>query len=176
MIPILGAELVAPLIGFDATFIFVLITFFILYLIFKKFFFEKVRDFMQAREQKVIDSFDNAAAVNVQAEERLLEYNKKLESAEFERRDLLKDAKTKADLRAQTIISEANDRAAEIVRQAEAEIERERQIAVEAMRDQVAMLAVLAAEKIIEKQLDEEGQMLIIDEIIKGSGQDSWTH
>jgi F-type H+-transporting ATPase subunit b len=176
MIPILGAELVAPLIGFDATFIFVLITFFILYLIFKKFFFEKVRGFMLAREQKVIDSFDNAAAVNVQAEERLLEYTKKMESAEFERREILKDAKTKADLRAQSIIAEANERAAEIARQAEAEMERERQVAVEAMRDQVAMLAVLAAEKIIEKQLNEKDQLTLVDEIIKGNGQGAWTH
>jgi F-type H+-transporting ATPase subunit b len=176
MTPILGAELVAPLIGLDWTFVFVLVTFVILYFILKRFFFDKIHDFMQAREQKVIDSFDNAAAVNVQAEERLLEYSKKLESAEFERRDILKEAKTKADLRAQTIISEANDRAAEIVRQAEAEIERERQIAVEAMRDQVAVLAVLAAEKIIEKQLDEKEQLHLVDEIIKGNGQGTWTH
>jgi F-type H+-transporting ATPase subunit b len=176
MIPILGAELVAPLIGFDATFIFVLITFFILYLIFKKFFFEKVRGFMLAREQKVIDSFDNAAAVNVQAEERLLAYTKKMEEAEFERRDILKEAKAKADHRAQAILAEANERAAEVIKQAEAEIERERHIAVETMRDQVAMLAVLAAEKIIEKQLDEKEQMILIDEIIAGSGQISWIH
>jgi F-type H+-transporting ATPase subunit b len=176
MIPILGAELVAPLIGFDATFIFVLITFFILYLIFKKFFFEKVRGFMLAREQKVIDSFDNAAAVNVQAEERLLAYTKKMEEAEFERRDILKEAKAKADHRAQTILAEANERAAEVIKQAEAEIARERQIAVETMRDQVAMLAVLAAEKIISKQLDEKEQMVLIDEIIAGNGQSSWIH
>ena len=176
MTPILGAQLVAPLIGFDWTLVFVLITFVILYLLYKKFFFEKVHNFMQAREQKVIDAFDNAEAVTVQANELLAEYTKKLENAEFERREILKDAKAKADLRAQTIVSEANDRATEIVKQAEKEIEREKQIAVEAMRDQVAMLAVLAAEKIIEKQLDEKEQLGLVDEIINGTGQGVWTH
>ena len=176
MTPIIGAHLVAPLIGFDWTLVFVLITFVILYLLFKKFFFEKVHNFMQAREQKVIDAFDNADAVTVQANELLAEYTKKLENAEFERREILKDAKTKADLRAQTIVSEANERAADLVKQAEKEIEREKQIAVEAMRDQVAMLAVLAAEKIIDKQLDEKDQLGLVDEIINGTGQGVWTH
>lgn len=177
MTPILGAHLVAPLIGFDWTLVFVLITFVILYLIYKKFFFEKVHNFMQAREQKVIDAFDSADAVTAQANELLAEYTKKLENAEFERRDILKDAKAKADSRAQSIINEANERAAEIKKQAENEIERERRIAVEAMRDQVAMLAVLAAEKIIEKQLDEKEQMGLVDEIINSTGQGgAWTH
>ncbi|GHU63962.1 ATP synthase subunit b [Clostridia bacterium] len=176
MTPIVGAELVAPLIGFDATFIFVLITFLILYLIFKKFFFEKVHNFMAAREQKVIDSYDNAAEVTRQADELLAQYTEKLEKAEFERREILKEAKARAEQRAQGILAEANERAAEIAKAAAAEIERDRQIAVETMRDQVAMLAVLAAEKIIEKQLDEKDQMALVDEILGGSGQDAWTH
>ena len=176
MTPIIGAKLVAPLIGFDWTLVFVMITFLILYLIFKKYFFEKVHNFMQAREQKVIDAYDNADAVTIKANELLAEYTKQLENVEFERRDILKDAKAKADQRAQTIIAEANERAAEIKKQADNEIEREKQIAVETMRDQVAMLAVLAAEKIIEKQLDEKEHMGLVEDIINGKGQGIWTH
>jgi len=44
------------------------------------------------------------------------------------------------------------------------------------MRDQVAMLAVQAAEKIIEKHLDEKEHMTLIDEIIGDDQSKTWTH
>ncbi len=169
-------EVVTPLIGFNWTLVMVLITFVILYLIVKKFFFEKIHNFMEAREQKVKDQFDNAEAANKLAAEQLAEYKTQLEGIEAERRRIIKEAKTLADQRAEQIIGEANERAAEIARQAEKERERERAVLVETMREQVAMLAVFAAEKIIEKQLDEKDQILLIDDIIKKDGGEAWTH
>ena len=154
----------------------VLITFLILYLLVKKFFFEKIHNYMEARAQKVKDQFADAEAAEKLAEEHLLEYNSKLEGVEIERRGVLKDAKTLADKRAEQIIEEANTRAREIVQKAEKEIERERAVFAETMRDQVAMLAVLAAEKIIEQQLDESKHMTIIDDIISQEKDEKWTH
>jgi len=169
-------ELVAPLIGFDWTFVMVLVTFFVLYLIVKKFFFEKIHDFMQAREQKVIDQFDNAAEAEKQAEEHLAEYTDKLEGIEVERRGVIKDARSLAEKRAEQIVAEANEEAARIIKQAENEIERERAAFADSMRDQVAMLAVYAAEKIIEKELDEKDQLSLIDGIIGQDGGEAWRH
>lgn len=169
-------ELVAPLIGFDWTFVMVLVTFFVLYLIVKKFFFEKIHDFMQAREQKVKDQFDNAAEAERQAEANLAEYTDRLEGIEVERRGIVKDAKALAEKRAEQIIAEANEEAARIIKQAENEIERERLAFADSMRDQVAMLAVYAAEKIIEKELDEKGQLSLIDGIIGQDGGGAWKH
>jgi F-type H+-transporting ATPase subunit b len=154
----------------------VLVTFFVLYLITKKFFFEKIHDFMQAREQKVIDQFETAEATNKLADERIAEYGAKMSAVEHERRQILKDAKAAADQRAQVVLAEAADKAAEIIRQAEKEVARERAVAVEALRDQVALLAVYAAEKIIEKELDEKEQMGIIDSIIRENTAETWTH
>ena len=169
-------EIVTPLIGINWTFGMVLITFFVLYLIMKKFFFEKIHEFMEAREQKIRDQFDNAEAANKLAEEHLDEYRKKVDDIELERRGVIRDAKTIADARAQEIVNEANKRASEIVKQAEREAERERAELAESMREQVAMLAIYAAEKIIEKELDEKEQLLFIDEIIKQDGEKTWTH
>jgi ATP synthase, F0 subunit b len=169
-------ELVAPLISFNWTLVMVLITFFVVYLLVKKFFFEKIHNFMEAREQKVKDQFDSAENAEKLAEEHLNEYKEKLDGIETERIELVKDAKTIADQRAAQIIEEANVRAKEIVEQAEIRIERERELFVQTMRDQVAMLAVYAAEKIIEKQLDEQEQMSLIDDIIKQGKDEKWTH
>ena len=169
-------ELVAPLIGFDWTFVMVLVTFFILYLIVKKFFFEKIHDFMEAREQKVKDQFDNAEAAEKTAGVLLAEYQDKLEGIEVHRRGVIKDARTLAEKRAEQIIAEANERAARIIKQAEDEIERERVVFADSMRDQVAMLAVYAAEKIIEKELDEKDQLSLIDGIIEQDSGEAWKH
>ena len=167
-------EVVAPLIGLDWTLVMVLVTFLVLYLILKKFLFEKVHNFMQAREQKVKDQFDNAEAANNLAEQHLAEYKEKLDNIEIERRGVLKDARTTADQRAHEIIKEANERAAEIVRQAGFDAERERIKLAEEMRREIAMLALYAAEKIIEKELDDKEQMLLIDEIIEHNDGITW--
>jgi len=167
-------EITAPLIGFNWTLVMVLVTFLVLYLIVKKLFFEKIHDFMEARAQKVKDQFDNAEAAEKLAEKHLAEYTKKLEDIEIERRNVLKEAKTLADERAHEIISEANGRATEIVAKAERDAIRERQKAAEEMREQIAMLAILAAEKVIEKTLDEKEQTQIIDDIIKKNDGEIW--
>jgi len=167
-------EIVAPLIGVDWTLLMVLVTFAVLYLIVKKLFFEKVRAFMQAREQKVKDQFDNAEAANSLAEQHLAEYRDKLENIEHERREVLKETRMQADHRAHEIVKEAHERASEIVKKAEKEAEWERHKLAEDMREQVAMLAIYTAEKILEKELDEKEQMLLLDDIIKKSDGEAW--
>ena len=99
-------EIVAPLIGFNWTLVMVLVTFFVLYLIVKKLFFEKIHTFMEAREQKVRDQFDNAEAANSLAEKNLAEYKAKLDDIEIERRGVLKEARMTAENRTQQIIKE----------------------------------------------------------------------
>ncbi|MDR0853398.1 MAG: F0F1 ATP synthase subunit B [Clostridiales Family XIII bacterium] len=169
-------EVVAPLIGLDWTFLMVLVTFAVLYLILKKYFFEKLRNFMQAREQKVKDQFDNAAAANKQAETLLSEYKTQIADVEAEKREILKEGKQLAEQRAKAIVDEANERASEIKKQAEREIEREKKVAMETMKDQVALLAIYAAEKIIEQKLGEKEQQFIIDDIIKDASVGTWNH
>ena len=167
-------ELVAPLINFNWTLLMVFITFLVLYLILKKLFFEKIHNFMQAREQKVRDQFENAEAATKLAEQHFAEYKEKLDNIEIERRDVLKEARTTAEQRAHEIIKEAKDHAAEIIRQAGQEAEKERLRLAEEMRREIAMLAMYAAEKIIEKELDDKEQMLFIDDIIKQKDGEKW--
>jgi len=57
---------------------------------------------------------------------------------------------------------------------AQAEIERERQKARSDMRNEIAALAMLAAEKIIERELQSTGQDEIIDGILEQAGTAGW--
>jgi F-type H+-transporting ATPase subunit b len=164
----------APLIGFNWTFVMVLITFLVLYLILKKYFFQKVRDFMLAREQKVKDSFDNVDAITQIAESRLAEYNQLLEEMDSKRKEALQQAKKDADNLSQGIIGEAEERASKIISKAQAEIEREKEKSLADMRQQISLLAVYAAEKIIESNLDQSTHQAIIDGVLKEAGGAEW--
>lgn len=164
----------APLIGFNWTLLMVLITFVLLYFIMKKLFFEKVHNFMVAREQKVKDAFDNAEAVNLQAEERLKSYTEQLAGVEAERRELLRKAKLEADELSQGIVSDAEAKAAELLTRANKEIEREKERALVDMREQIGLLAVYAAEQILKAKIDAGEQQTIINGVIEEAGKAEW--
>lgn len=150
------------------------LTILVLYLVMKHFFFEKIHNFMQERSNRIKRSFDEAEELNLKAEETLSTYNKKIEDIEAEGREIIKKAKLQADIQAKNIIREANERASEIIKQAEMDIEKEKLQAISEMRSQIASLAVLAAEKLLEQQLETYGQDELIDRIIKEAGSSAW--
>lgn len=162
------------LIEFNLTLVMVLITMFIFYLIMKHFFFEKVHNFMLARQNAVTEAFENAERTSQMADEKLVDYQNQIEQIEVEGREIIKNAKTRAEMQAKSIIDEANEKANELRLQAEREIEREKLKAVNEMKQQIAALAIYAAEKIMEKQIEEAGQAEIIDKIIEQAGRSAW--
>ena len=150
------------------------VTVIVLFLILKKFFFEKVYNFVQKRENAINDAYDNAEAVNRKADEKLEAYNKRIANIESEGREIIKNAKVKADNQAVEIIEEANKRANSIMEKAKEEIERERVRAISDMKAQIIAMALMAAEKIMEKDLSETGQEAFIDKIIEQAGTSGW--
>ena len=142
------------------------ITVIVLFLVLKKFFFEKVKNFMETRSNSIQDAFDSAEAVNRRADEKMQNYTKRIANVEAEGREIIRDAKIKADAQAREIIEDANKQATEILNKAEKNIEREKQKAMEEMRKEVAALAMLAAERIVEREIQNIGQDEIVDEVI----------
>ncbi|MFQ7472719.1 MAG: F0F1 ATP synthase subunit B [Anaerovoracaceae bacterium] len=150
------------------------ITVIVLFLVLKKFFFEKIRNFTENRSNSIQDAFDSAEAVNRRADEKMQNYNKRIANVEAEGRELIKEAKIKADAQAREIIEDANKQASEILSKAEKNIEREKAKAMEEVRQEIAALAILAAEKIVEKEIQNVGQDEIIDEVINRARSTGW--
>ncbi|MFA5637156.1 MAG: F0F1 ATP synthase subunit B [Anaerovoracaceae bacterium] len=162
------------LIEFNWTLLFIWLTVLVLYLIMKHFFFEKVHNFMENRTSQIKESFENAEQVNQLAAEKLLNYEEKIDQVQTEAREIIKDAKLRADAQAKAIVDDANQRAMEKMQQAEKEIENERLRAIGEMREQIAALAILAAQKVLEQKLEVSGQDELIDQIIQESGGSTW--
>ncbi len=156
--------------------IFVIINFLILMAILTKYLYRPFLDLLDNRAKAIKDSFANAEAVNRRADEKLDAYNKRIANVEQEGRDIIAKSKQRADDQAKRIIVDAEEKAALLLKNAQNEIEREKANALTEVREQISMLALMAAEKILEKEIsmDADGQNKIIDNVLEQVGATGW--
>lgn len=169
-------ELTAGLIEFNWTLLMHLATVLVLFLVVKKFFFEKIHAFMENREQTVRDAFDNAELTNRKADEKMAAFQKRIAGVESEGREIIRQAKIKADDQALEILDKAKQEAELILQKAKRDVEREKQLAEAEMKEQIVNLSQLMARKILERELTRVDHEGIIDEIISESGVSQWKH
>lgn len=155
-------------------FIFYLVNFLILVGVLGKFLYKPFLNLMETRKQSIIDALDNAEAVNRRADEKMANYDRKIAKLEAEGREIIKEAKIRAEEQANEIIEQANQRASQIMNRAEKEIEREREKAVLEMKEQIAVLSLMAAEKIMERDVEVNGQDQIIEQVLEEAGASEW--
>ena len=167
-------ELHTGLIEINLTSLMILINIFILYIILKKYFWEKIKAFMDDRSNAIKDAIDGAEAMNKRADAKMANYSKRIANIEEEGRAIIKDARQQADVQAQQIIAEARQQAADIIAKAERTIELEHAKAMDDMRQEIADLAMLAAEQIVEKEVEKTGQEAIVDEVINNARSTQW--
>ena len=167
-------KIYTDLIQFDWTYLMIAVNMLILYLIMKKFFFAKIRDFMQKRQDSITQSIESADKINIDAETLRKEYVSKLSGLEDEGREIIKSSKIKAEKQAREILNQAEQKADNIKKQADAEIERQKRAAIEDMKDEIAALSILAAEKIIEKQLNAAEHQAVINKVLNETGKMKW--
>lgn len=150
------------------------ITVLVLYLILKHFFFEKVHKFMEARKAAVQDNLDRAKATEEEAQALLSEYQATLSNAEEEKRAIIKETKAEADRRADAIVGEAKIQAQRIVSEAHENMRAEEEKAVVQLKKEVSSLAVLAAERIMQRELDEKSQQALVDQVLEEAAREKW--
>ena len=167
-------EMTQGLIEFNWSSLMILCNVFILYIILRKFFWEKIKKFMDDRAAAVQDAIDAAEAVNKRADEKMANYSKRIANVEEEGREIIKASKQQADAQAQIIIEEARQQASDIIAKAEKTIEQEKAQAMEEMLKEIASIAMLAAEQIVGREIDNVGQDAIIDQAIEDARSAKW--
>ena len=160
-------ELHTGLIEINWTSLMILINIFILYIVLKKFFWEKVKAFMDDRSNSIRDAIDAADAMNKRADLKLAGYNKKIAGIEDEGREIIKKAKATADIQAQIVIEEARKEAQDIIAKANRTVEMEREKAVEEMKQEITTISLMVAEQIIGKEISVSGHEELVEEAIR---------
>ena len=149
--------------------IFAMVNFLILVFVLGKFIYKPFLGMLENRKQMIQEKFDRADAVNKRADARMAKYNRQIAGAEEESREIIRDAKQKAEAQAQAIIDEAKAEAAEIIAKAERTIEMEQAKAIEGLHNEIAELALLAAEQIVGDKIEDAGQEAIVDRVIRNA-------
>ena len=155
-------------------FIFYLINFLILMGVLTRFLYKPFLNMLATRKQSIKDALDNAELINRRADEKMEQYSKRISKVEEESREIIRTAKIQADAQARDIIEDARKEAGDIIAKAEKTIEKEKEKAMEEMKQEIAVLAVMDAEKIVEREIQRAGQEAIVEEVIRQARSTGW--
>lgn len=147
-----------------------LINFFILVLILKHFFWEKIRIAIQDREDFIQEQLSNAEDESQKARLYLIENERILKSSKEEGKKIIEKKKQKADKVYSEIVDDANKEAKAIVDRARLEIEREKEKAQYEIKKQVVNLAIELSTKALEEKLEDSTQRELIGDFITKVG------
>lgn len=150
------------------------VTVLVLYLILKKFFFEKVRYVLLARQAHMEEQLNHAEAAERKAGVLLEEYSRTLAHAEEEKRSILRQARMEADQRAAKIVEQAKQEAVELTARTHEKLAHEEEKMLHQLREEIAGLAVLAAGQILQRELEETGQAELVDRVIEEAKTAKW--
>jgi F-type H+-transporting ATPase subunit b len=143
------------------------VSFAILLFVLYKFAFPGILSILEEREKKIKDSLDQAERHRSEAERRLKEYEAKLNAADKEAEAILAAAKE----RAQRLLEENEQRltleAERIKGDATREIEHERRKAIQDIRNQTTELALMIAEKVVQRSLTDADHRKFADEALE---------
>lgn len=143
-----------------------IVSFAILFFILYKFAFPGILAVLEEREKKIRDSLDQAERHRSEAERKLKDYEAKLSAASKEAEGILAAAKERAqrllDENEQRLVQEAE----RIKGDATREIEHERRKAVQEIRTQTTDIALMVAEKVVQRSLNDADHRRLADEAL----------
>ena len=146
-----------------------IISFGILFFILSKLLYKPLVSLMDQRAEKIREGLEASDMAREQAARSEEAIQQQLGEARVEGQKLVAEARETADkFREEEMARVRDDIGLERVR-AEANIQRERDAAIEDLRREFAGLAISAAEKVVRSSLDEEGHKELIESVLEES-------
>lgn len=134
----------------------------LIFLILKKLLWKPVQKVMEERKAMVDKQFADAADAQSEAEADKAQWAEKLATADEEAAARIAEADETARRHGDRVIADAKEKAEGIIRQAEAEAELERQKATASMREEIADLSTVLAEKMLEREINADDHRAMI--------------
>ena len=147
--------------------IWTVITFIVLAFVLKKLAWKPLVQALTAREEKIRESLEQAEHARAEAQRLIEENQKQAAQAQGEFQRMIREAREEADRLRARRKQEAEAEARKIIDQGKMEIEREKEAALAELRGEVADLAIQAAGKILDEELDEKKQRKLVDTFLR---------
>ena len=143
-----------------------------LFLVMKRFLFKPVMKMIQDRQQEIDDLYDDAEKAKETALQMENEYKQKLSAAQETSERLVKEAVARGQSREEEILRQANQEADAIRQKASADIALEKKKAMNDAKDEISVIALAIAGKVVGKELKEDDQSALVDQFIDGLGDE----
>lgn len=152
------------------TIVFTLINTLIIFLIFRIFLFKPVGKILDKRKELAAAEIADAQKAKESAQKAEQEYLESIAGAKEEAAEIIRQANLRAQAREEELITEANRKAAEIRAKAEEAIERDKQCALNEIKDEISDIVIMAATKVVEKEISQADNEKLIEGFLANVG------
>jgi len=161
---LIAANLLAPNVGLI---VWMALTFLALIYVLRRFAWGPITSALSERETRIAESMEQAERALQEAKQLQADNSKARREAEAEAQRMMREAREAADALRTEEVEKTRSEIQRLQEQAQLEIEREKDSALDSLRQEVADLAIGAAEKILGENLDASKQKKIVDDFLK---------
>lgn len=152
------------------TALFVLLNTLTIFFVGKKYLFGPVTKIIESRQKEIDDMYATAGKAEQEAKAMEAEYRQKLETAGQTSERLVKEAVARGQAREEEILRQANAEADAIRQKASADIAQEKKKAVNEAKDEISVIAMAIAGKVVGRSITEQDNADLVDQFIDELG------
>ena len=153
-----------------STYLFSIFNIIVLFILLKLILFKPISKMMSERTEKIKKNINDAENNKVETEKIKNQHQQQLEKLKEETNTIINNAHQKAQSEAEELIKKAKHEAALLLAKAREQGGAEVQKALENVKNQVAGLALQAASKVIQKNMDNESNKKLVEDFINEVG------
>ena len=153
------------------TALFILLNTLTIFFVARKFLFNPVMKMIKDRQQEIDDMYTKADEAKEQAAAIRTEYEEKLSAATDTADRLVKEAVARGQSREEEILRQANAEADAIRKKASADIAQEKKKAINEAKDEISVIAMAIAGKVVGRELNDGDQSALVDQFIDELGE-----
>ncbi|MDP9222848.1 MAG: F0F1 ATP synthase subunit B [Actinomycetota bacterium] len=132
-----------------------------------KFAFPRIKETIEAREQAIRGSHEEAQKARDDAQGLLDEYKKQLAEARSEANRIIEEGRQSAEQIRKDLVAKAQTDADGIVARARDQIQQERQRTIQELQSQIGAMSIELAEKVVGRSLDGSTQKELVEAYIQ---------
>lgn len=139
----------------------------LLFLVVRHFFWSNITDYLDERRNHMAKEYDEANEANLEAQSFKEIAVTELTEIRMNAKGIIDEAKDRGEVERVEIVSNAKNEAAMVMENAKKEINSEIEKARSSINDEIVSVAVLMAEKVIKKELDENKYKELLNDVNK---------
>ena len=154
------------------TALFALANFLFLFFMLRRFLFKPVMKMIDDRQKEIDGLYKDAEDAKKDAQAKQQEYDRKLSAAQQTSEQLVREAVARGQSREEETLRQANAQASAMMDKAADDIAREKKKAVNDAKDEISVIALSIAGKVVGRELNDADHARLVDGFIEELGED----